>query len=120
MFVSKNMEENSPTSNLNTEGQIQKPGSGALVGTVIIIILLAIGAYYSWATRNSNNDNPPPLILGNDIVDNGTSSDITAGLPPQSESDEADAISADLEAMNMETFSAQNTESTQSYEASVQ
>jgi len=113
------MDENNLTNNFNEGGPSQKTGSGALVGTIIIIILLAVGAYYLWITRNSDTDNPPPLILGNDIVDSSVS-DINAGLPPQSESDEADAISADLKAMNIDEFSAQNTGSVSAYEAGVQ
>lgn len=112
------MDELDTSTDPNEKIEPIKAGSGALVGTIIVIILLAIGAYYLWTTRNSANENPPPLILGNDVVDAGPS-DTRAGVPPQSVSDEEGAISADIEAMNMSEFESQNTESSQSYEASV-
>ncbi|OGG71155.1 hypothetical protein A3F27_01915 [Candidatus Kaiserbacteria bacterium RIFCSPHIGHO2_12_FULL_53_13] len=103
---------------------VQKPegsGTGALVGAVIIIILLAVGAFYFWGAKlNQGNDNPLPLILGNDSASDEPSSDASAGLPPQGNSDDADAIIADLEAMNTDQLDAQTASSVEAFGAGVQ
>lgn len=98
-----------------------KSGMGALVGAVIIILLLAFGAFYFWGAKlNSGSTNPPPLILGNETASAVISSDSSIGLPAQGNSDEAAAISADVQAMNIDLLSAQNTGSLQSFGVSTQ
>lgn len=88
------------------DGQESPSGAGPFVGAVIIILLLALGAFYFWNSKLSEvNNNPPPLILGNDSADAGASSDLGAGLPPQGDSDTLESINADIEAMNIEQFS---------------
>ena len=40
---------------------------GPIVGTAIILAILVLGGLYFWGSRlNRNEQNPPPLILGND------------------------------------------------------
>ena len=106
---------------MNNEEPAEKAGIGALVGTLIIILLLALGAFYFWGSRlNTGNENPPPLILGNDEASAIPESDSSAGLPSQQESDDADAISADIEAMNMQQLESETANSQQSFGAEVQ
>lgn len=120
------MDQYNPINSAGREGQgsINKSetNTGALVGAVIIIILLAVGAFYFWGARlnKASDANPPPLILGNDAVGLDAASDAGAGLPPQGTSDEAGDISADLEAMNIGQLDAQTSNSLQSFEAGTQ
>ncbi|MDO8553106.1 MAG: hypothetical protein Q7S01_06335 [bacterium] len=80
---------------------VSRSGAGSIVGAIIIIILLAIGAFYFWGAQLNNVDNnPPPLILGNETSE--SESDATAGLPAQQTSDETAAINADIQAMNID------------------
>lgn len=82
-------------------------GVGAAVGTIIIILLLALGAFYFWGARlNEMEDNAPPYILGNESTSGG--SDADAGLPAQSSSDDPDDIYADINAMNMQQLESAN------------
>lgn len=95
-------------------------GTGSIVGAIIIIILLALGALYFWGARlNQKDTNPPPLILGNETTES-TVSDSTAGLPPQQTSDSAEAINADIQAMNLDALSTQTASSLQAYQAATQ
>lgn len=85
--------------------QSQSSGIGSLVGAIIIILLLAFGAFYFWGAKlNTGSNNPPPLILGDEAA-----SDESSGLPPQQTSDEAAAIEADLQAMNIDQLNSQTT-----------
>ena len=101
----------------------QKPessGTGALVGALIIVILLAFGAFYFWgATLNKTNSNPPPLILGNETA-SVEASDPASGLPAQQTSDDPAAISADLQAMDINQLSTQINNNLQSFSATAQ
>lgn len=63
---------------MNQEGQ----GKGALIGTIIVIIILAIGGYYLWKQSGAS------------IVS------------PETASDELNAIEADLTAAELDTFDA--------------
>lgn len=55
---------------------VEKPGgAGSIIGAIIIILLLAAGAFYFWGAKlNTVDNNPPPLILGNETADADTSS----------------------------------------------
>ncbi|MEK7107020.1 MAG: hypothetical protein AAB899_02435 [Patescibacteria group bacterium] len=52
-----------------TTAHASRSGVGSIVGAIIIIILLAAGAFYFWgAELNTRDNNPPPLILGNETA----------------------------------------------------
>ncbi len=113
---------------VNDMGQTSPPtqpekssGAGSIIGAVIIIVLLAIGAFYFWGAKlNERNDNPPPLILGNETADTDLASDTAAGLPPQQASDDTAAINADIQAMNIDALGAQTASSLEAYDAATQ
>lgn len=114
---------------LNTAGNAQqvqpdKParsGVGSIVGAIIIIILLAVGALYFWGAKlNERNDSPLPLILGNETTESNLSSDAAAGLPPLQESDDAATINADIQAMDIGALNAQTASSFEAYQAVTQ
>lgn len=103
------MDENNQTNNQGSVPQgmplqeNQHSGTGSLVGAIIIILLLAFGAFYFWGAKlNTGSNNPPPLILGDEAA-----SDESSGLPLQQTSDETAAIEADLQAMNIDALNAQ-------------
>lgn len=75
---------------------------GAWVGTVIVILVLALGALYFWGAK-LNTDNPDnlPFILGNE-----TSAD-ESWLPESNNSDDAASIEAELRATDMNGFESQ-------------
>lgn len=102
------------------DGQESPSGAGPFVGAVIIILLLALGAFYFWNSKLSAVDNnPPPLILGNDPESAEPSSDAEAGLPPQGDSDTPESINADIQAMNLDQFSAETNSNLQGFEQSI-
>lgn len=116
------MDENNRMNNQGTASgeqpayQSQSSGTGSLVGAIIIILLLAFGAFYFWGAKlNTGGNNPPPLILGNETAD-AESSDASAGLPPQQTSDDAAAIEADLQAMNIGQLDAENATNLQGFQ----
>ena len=99
----------------------QKSGTGAIAGAVVIILLLALGAFYFWGTKlNLPDTNPPPVILSNETASALISSDTSAGLPPQGTSDDVDAISADLQAMNIDQLNSENSVTVQTFGTIVQ
>ncbi|MDO8561229.1 MAG: hypothetical protein Q7S05_00175 [bacterium] len=103
------------------EGQEPPSGAGPFVGAVIIILLLALGAFYFWNSKlGEANNNPPPLILGNDSAGADATSDSAAGLPPQGNSDSPEAIDADIQAMNIDQFDAQTASSLEAFQQNVQ
>lgn len=96
----------------------KKSSVGAVIGTVIVILLLILGALYFWGARlNEKSDNPPPYILG---AESSGESDTAAGLPPQGSSDEAADIDADIQAMNMSQFEAETQNSQAAFNAEAQ
>lgn len=102
------MDEN----NLNADQPaVSRPGSGALVGAIIVILLLALGGFYFWGARLNGENNPPPLILGNDTA----SAEI-----PNDASDEAIAIAEDVQAMNVDQINSQANESMTAFVAETQ
>ncbi len=80
----------------------QAPAShamGPLIGTLIILIVLALGGLYAWNMQASMPENEPlPLILSDDDRE---------GLPPTSSSDEVTDIEADISATDLDAFEAQ-------------
>jgi len=78
-----------------------KPSSaGPVIGTIIVISLLALGALYFWGARLNGVPEELPLIPGDDAS-------AESWAPQQSSSDEAAAIEADLNATNMTEFEQQ-------------
>ncbi|MDO8481927.1 MAG: hypothetical protein Q7S75_02510 [bacterium] len=121
-----NNQENNPMNNQgavpgNQPVEPSSSSTGPFVGAIIIILLLALGAFYFWNYKlDTINNNPPPLILGNDTASADPSSDAGAGLPAQQTSDEAAAIEADLQAMNIDQFNAQTDANLQGFQQSAQ
>jgi len=113
--------ETSQTPPVQPEKPTTRSGFGSIIGAIIIILLLAFGAFYFWGAKlNGTDTNPPPLILGNETAGADASSDVASGLPPQQTSDDAAAINADLEAMDFTQFDAQNDASLQTYGTATQ
>ncbi|TSC86950.1 MAG: hypothetical protein G01um10148_55 [Parcubacteria group bacterium Gr01-1014_8] len=76
--------------------QREKSSIGPLIGTLIIVLIIAAGGLYFWGAKlnSMNSNNLPPLILGDD----------SAGLPPTSSSDSVAAIEMDVSATDMDTL----------------
>ena len=93
------MEQAPYTSPVSTPPAPHKSSSaGPIIGTTIVIALLALGALYFWGARLSERTQKElPFIPGDD-----TSAESWA--PQSSSSDEATAIEADLNATNMNEF----------------
>lgn len=87
---------------------------GPIAGAIIVILLLIAGGLYFWGAQLSKQQAQPevPVIQSNDTSytqSEGTlTSDTSAGLPPQSSSDDISSIEADLNAMNMDQLESQN------------
>ncbi|MBP9771559.1 MAG: hypothetical protein KBD16_01400 [Candidatus Pacebacteria bacterium] len=79
---------------MDTNSNLPVPSQGPVVGIIVVIIVLIVGAFYFF-TRLSNVDTVPPT----DIT-GSTSDDVS--FAPTSPSDEPDAIENDL---NAEDFS---------------
>lgn len=75
----------------NTMGD-EKKGSGALVGSVIIILIIIIGGIYM--LKNAKVQNEEVNMINTDYV--------VEDLDNQSDSDELADIDADLDATNLE------------------
>src|SRR5689334_16691953 len=89
-----------------------KHSVGPVAGAIIVILLLIAGGLYFWGAQLSKQreSEPLPFIPSNDTsAPEGTvTSDTSAGLPPQSSSDDISSIEADANAMNLEQLEAQN------------
>lgn len=109
--AAKDATQNQPEKSVAHSG-----GVGSIIGAIIIIILLAVGAFYFWGARlNEADNNPPPLILGNDPKSAESSSDAEAGFPPQGDSDAAESIEAEIQGMDLNQFDAQIDKSLQEF-----
>ena len=90
-----------------------KSGVGPIAGATIVIILLIAGGLYFWGAK-LNRQNTVPYIPGDDTVQDYSQpvgelqSDTSAGLPPQSSSDDTSSIEADFNAMNIDQMNSQN------------
>ena len=113
------MEQNPYTSpvNQNSASESATPDSpvGPIIGTVIVIVLLVLGGsqgstrinefilvlggWYFWSVLKERSSDQPPFIPGDQAPVEEES-----WLPPSSNSDDASAIQAELEAMNMSDF----------------
>lgn len=94
----------------------EKTPIGPIAGAVIVIVLLVAGGLYFYGAKlNSQTANEMPYIPGDDyMMPEGSmpaaelESDASAGLPPQSASDDTSSIEADFNAMNMQEMESQN------------
>ncbi len=91
-----------------------KSGIGPIVGAVIVVILLIAGGLYFWGAK-LNQQNTVPYIPSDDSMRQVDSqpvgelqSDTSAGLPPQSSSDDVNSIQSDFNAMNIDQMNSQN------------
>ncbi|RJR12778.1 hypothetical protein C4585_03225 [Candidatus Parcubacteria bacterium] len=78
----------------------EKSSAGPIIGAVIVIVILALGALYFWGAQLNEAPEELPLIPG----------DAPTGeewAPSGSGSDEAAAIESDLDATDMAAFEAQ-------------
>jgi hypothetical protein len=69
-------------------------GKGALVGTIIIVILLVVAGAYVWMTKDATTS-----VIDQSILNAPDSA--TNALNQQSSSDEMNAIEADVSATNL-------------------
>ena len=91
----------------------EKSSAGPIAGTVIVIVILALGALYFWGARlNEQTPEELPFIPGD-----GSSAESWA--PSTSNSDEAAAIEAELDATSMNDFEQQMDADLSAIEASL-
>jgi len=73
---------------------------GPIIGAVIVIVVLALGALYFWGARlNQEAPDELPFIPGDGTTE--------SWMPPSSNSDEAATIEAELQATDMTGFEQQ-------------
>ncbi|MEX0919252.1 MAG: hypothetical protein WDZ64_00700 [Parcubacteria group bacterium] len=84
-----NEEQNNPNPNINTEGG---SSTGPIVGTIVILAIIALGAFYFWGERANE-----------DAVLEGMVEEINT----QDESDDTASIEADLEDTDLEGIDAE-------------
>lgn len=101
-----------------------KGGVGPIAGAIVVILLLAAGGLYFYGAKlNEKNqmDNNIPYIPSEEMTPTGgADSDTSSGLPPQSASDDAAAIEADLDAMNFSEFEAQTSTDIENFDQEAQ
>ena len=87
-----------------------KSSVGPVAGAVIVILLLIAGGLYFWGAQLNNQPQQAPYIPSNDMpaTDTTPTSDSSAGLPPQSPSDDVSSIEADANAMDTNQLNTQN------------
>ena len=110
--------EQMPVSPMSGRGgsplQPERPKSsiGPVAGAIIVILLLIAGGLYFWGAQLNNQPQPAPYIPSNDTsapqTDTTPTNDPSAGLPPQSSSDDVSSIQADANAMNTDQLNTQN------------
>jgi hypothetical protein len=89
---------------------------GPIAGAIIVIVLLIAGGLYFWGAKlNSQMSQDMPYIPDDGYMMPEASmpvgeigSDTSAGLPPQSSSDDVNSIESDFNAMNIDEMEAQN------------
>lgn len=99
------MEQNPYTSPINQQQPNDMPSSGSsagpIVGIIIVIAVLALGAWYFWGSLEQRPSDELPLIPGDEMsVEN------ESWAPATSNSDEAAAIEADFNAFDVDEFEA--------------
>ena len=86
----------------------QKNSAGPIIGTIIVIVLLALGALYFWGAQlNQQAPDDLPYIPGDESSMTDSRMAAPDWIPPSSNSDEAAAIEADLQATDMNAFEQQ-------------
>ncbi len=105
------MQQN-PSSNTSPLPQMGAPmsdedekSSGALIGTVIIIVVLILGGLYLWNNKMQEEQidrmlEDGPMIEGGEMMPAADADAATAALSQQGTSDETADIEADLNATN--------------------
>lgn len=83
----------------STSSLPEKSSAGPVIGAIIVIVILALGALYFWGAQLNQKPDALPFI-----PDDNTGE---SWLPPTSHSDETAAIQSDLDATNMAEFEAQ-------------
>lgn len=90
----------------------EKKPVGPIAGAIIVIILLVAGGLYFWGAQlNKMDTNNAPYIPSDEMMmeePTTLESDASAGLPPQSDSDDTASIEADFNAMNMQQMESEN------------
>ena len=92
------------------QSEPHKSSIGPVAGAVIVILLLVAGGLYFWGAQLNKQAEVLPFIPSNDTAqqEEVATSDLSAGLPSQSSSDDVSSIEADANAMNMDQMNAQN------------
>ena len=75
--------------------------SGALIGTIIVIVVLVVGGFYLWNTKVQpmiEQKNTPPI---ESVASDETSKTTIEQLSSQATSDETSSIQSDLSATDM-------------------
>ena len=88
-----------------------KSSIGPVTGAVIVILLLIAGGLYFWGAQLNRGQDTPPYIPSDDTsMGDGANitADTSAGLPPQSGSDDVSSIEAGANAMNLDQLNSQN------------
>lgn len=78
--------------NVSTRAEEGGGLSGPIIGVIIILAIIILGGLYFWSQRASDE------TLTNEVVE---------GINTQSDSDEASAIEADLDATDIENLDAE-------------
>lgn len=87
---------------------VQRSSIGPVAGIVIVILLLGAGGLYFYGAYLNKQMDETPYIPGDEnLMPTNADSDTSAGLPPQSGSDDVSSIEADFNAMNMSQMDAQ-------------
>ena len=89
---------------------------GPIAGAIIIIVLLVAGGLYFYGAQlNRETADQMPYIPSDDyMMPEGSmpagelQSDTSAGLPPQSDSDDVSSIQADMNAMDIDQMNSEN------------
>lgn len=98
---------------------VEEKSMGALVGSIIIVIILIVGGFYLWSTKVTPVVEPPIMEQGTPVI-NGTAPEMTAEeqalnqpdpvlsqMAVVATSDEVTAIDADLKATNLDGMDAE-------------
>lgn len=78
----------------------QSSSAGPVIGIVIVIVLLALGALYFWGAQLNQTPQELPFILGDEVASE-------AWIPETSSSDEATDIQAEFDATDIVDFEQQ-------------
>jgi len=84
--------------------QTEKASAGPIVGAIIVIIVLALGALYFWGAQLNQTPDQLPLIQDDSSANVQQDVSNEAWIPPSSNSDDAAAIEAELQATDMSGF----------------